>query len=205
MEGDVPFSALAQLAASLEGCEARWVVGGSTGLVLRGANLERAPRDIDVYVDQDAVPYIHARLSPYHLDGPEDNQTDRYHSILSHYRIAGTMVELVGNFRVSALQSLYVTEVNDFLFAASDKVDLDGHEIPLVPLGHELLFNLLRERKDRAAVAGELIAKDCEKQLPILQALIQRNKLSPEISVEALKLTKADYPITLTKGEKPQW
>lgn len=190
MQSDIPASALVRLAALLEGCETPWVVGGSTGLVLRGAQLERAPRDLDVYVDKKSVSIVHDLLSPYSLDGPEDNETERYHSILSHYRLSGSLVELVGDFRVSALQSVYATEVGEVLFPNSDKFLIEGREIPLVPLAHELIFNLLRERKDRALVAGELIHRQPDKHLPLLQTLMDRNRLSPDVAAEALKMAQ---------------
>ncbi|BBI33187.1 nucleotidyltransferase domain-containing protein [Cohnella abietis] len=203
MQIDFPDSALARLAARLENYEDRWVVGGSTGLALRGAVLEQAPRDLDIYADYNSVPVIHERLSDYAMDGPEDNKTERYHSILSHYRLASTVVELVGNFRITARQSLYVTEVNDILFPNSDKVEVDGYLIPIVPLGHELIFNLLRERKDRAIVAGQLISRELDKHMPILQALIDRNVLASDIVYEAMQMVQSGIDFSQISQQEP--
>jgi hypothetical protein len=191
MQSGIPATALARLAALLEGCNAPWIVGGSTGLALRGARLERAPRDLDVYVDKESVSLVHDRLRVYALDEPENNATERYRSILSHYRLADTLVELVGDFRVSALQSVYSTEVGNFLFPYSDRVQIDGHLIPLVPLAHELIFNMLRERKDRALLAGELIHLQSDIHLPILLALLRRNRVSRDVAEEALRMAHA--------------
>jgi hypothetical protein len=191
MQSYIPASALMRLAGLLEGCDVPWVVGGSTGLALRGARLERAPRDLDVYLDKESVSLVHDRLKAYALDEPESNATERYRSILSHYRLEDTLVELVGDFRVSALQSVYSTEVGDFLFPFSDKVQLDGHEIPLVPLAHELIFNMLRERKDRALLAGELIHLQSDLHLPILLALLRRNRVSRDVAEDALRIAHA--------------
>jgi hypothetical protein len=202
MHSDFPVAALALLAESLENCDARWVVGGSTGLALRGAKLDLAPRDIDIYVDHDSVFSVHDRLSSNCLDGPEDNRTERYHSILSHYRLAGAIVELVGEFRVSAMQSSYLAEVNDFLYPNGDKVEVDGFEIAIVPLAHELLFNLLRERKDRAVVAGDLMAQNPEKHMPLLQDLIRRNRFSLEIESEAMKMTTPGFQSIRNSGKE---
>lgn len=202
MEKGLPASALACLAAAMEGSDARWVVGGSTGLVLRGAHLERAPRDLDIYVDEDAVSIVHDRLVSYALDNPEASLTERYESTLSHYEVEGTVIELVGHFRIRTLQSIYVTEVNDFLYPHCDKVEVNGYKIPLVPIGHELIFNLLRERKDRAALAAELIIQDSDRHVPVLLALLQRNQLSATIVAEALTMSKLDseiWPVS-TKG-----
>jgi hypothetical protein len=192
MQSDYPASALARLAEIMKGCDARWVVGGSTGLVLRGAALKQAPRDLDIYSDRENIPQIHKRLLEYRLDGPENNETERYCSILSHYRLLDTIIELVGDFRVSALQSLYTTEVSEVLYPGSDKVDIQGLDIPIVPLGHELIFNLLRERKDRAIVAGQLISQEPAKHLPMLFTLLQRNSLAAGVAAEALQLAQVD-------------
>ncbi|WP_239614132.1 nucleotidyltransferase domain-containing protein [Cohnella mopanensis] len=188
MRRDWPMSALARIAATLDNCDARWVVGGSTGLALRGARLDRAPRDLDIYVDNDDVMSIHKKLDAYAIDGPQENTTERYHSTLSHYSISDSMVELVGSFRVSALHSMYTTEVSDFLYPYSDRVEVEGYEVPIVPLGHELIFNLLRERQDRAIVAGGLISHDPQRHLPLLQQLLGRNTITNAIAEEALRL-----------------
>lgn len=183
-----PLSALKRLAELLDGCDARWVVGGSTGLALRGAKLDREPRDLDIYADRDAVYAIHERLAAYALDGPADNETDRYRSVLSHYKLEDTIVELVGDFRVAARNSEYRTEVERSLHPHGDEVSADGKTAIIVPLGHELIFNLLRERMDRALVAGRLIAADAEHQLPLLRALIERNRLADDVAREAMRL-----------------
>lgn len=190
MQNDFPAAALARLAARLERCDAKWVVGGSTGLCLRGASLDRAPRDLDIYIDKPSVPIMHARLFEHKLDGPEENETEHYRSILSHYTIGDTVVELVGDFRVNALQSSYLTEVDELLYPNGDIVDVAGHPIRLVPLGHELLFNLLRERKDRAAVAGQLMAREPQRHMPILHMLLERNRISAEVTRQALSLAE---------------
>lgn len=99
-----------------------------------------------MYVDDEDVDLVHRLLQAYALDEPESSVTDKYRSTLSHYRIAGAMVELVGGFRVSACDSVYLTEVRQVLYPACDRIELGGAILPIVPLGHELIFNLLRER-----------------------------------------------------------
>ncbi|WP_052476372.1 nucleotidyltransferase family protein [Cohnella kolymensis] len=188
MNTGFPASALSLLADKLTGCEASWVVGGSTGLSLRGASLERPPRDLDVYADLASVPILHARLSEYAVDGPAENETERYRSILSHYSMEETIVELVGHFRVRAVRSEYMTEVDDVLYPNADIIHIKGHQVRLVPLAHELIFNLLRERMDRASVVGELIAHDPARHLPLLYKLLATNHISPDVAQRALSL-----------------
>ncbi|MFC5467785.1 nucleotidyltransferase domain-containing protein [Cohnella suwonensis] len=174
-------AALAKLSELLEASGARWVVGGSTGLALRGAELGRAPRDVDLYADGRDVRPIHERLAGFAIDVPAEDETDKYRSILSHYDLHGTIVELVGQFRVAARDSVYETEVSDFLFPSGDEVRLEGRSVVLVPLAHELVFNLLRDRRDRAEATGALMAADPERHRPLLERLLERNRISEEI------------------------
>jgi hypothetical protein len=204
MQSDYPAVALARVATMLLGCEAPWVVGGSTGLVLRGAKLERAPRDIDIYVDKDSVSRVHEQLSEYVLDHPEDNETERYRSTLSHYRIENTIVELVGDFRVQALQSSYTTEVDKLLYPYSDRIEVDGFPIPIVPLGHELIFNLLRERMDRVLLTAQLLTKDYSKHISFLQILLQRNSISPDVTATVMGLAQSVGELLKPSEEEPQ-
>lgn len=199
MGSDVPTDALTELASVLKDEEVRFVIGGSTGLALRGAELGRPPRDLDIYVDEEDVGLAHRLLRAYALDEPESSVTDRYRSMLSHYRIAGAMVELVGGFQVTACDSVYLTEVREMLHPACDLIDLGGIGLPVVPLGHELIFNLLRERQDRAEAAGKLIAADPARHIPKLRLLLERNRLAEGVSGLALKLAGAGEPGGLTE------
>ncbi len=192
MGSDVPTEALAELAALLGSEEIVYVIGGSTGLALRGAELDRPPRDLDIYVDEEDVGDVHRLLKPFAMDDPESSVTERYRSTLSHYRIAGAIVELVGGFRVTAGKSVYKTEVREILYPECDLIDLDGTELPVVPLGHELIFNLLRERLDRAEIAGRLISSAPEKHVPKLRRLLDRNKPAPEVYERAIRLAMAE-------------
>lgn len=176
--------ALIELARRLAGCGVSWVVGGSTGLALRGAELGRQPRDLDIYADAADVAAIHATLANVAMDGPVVSETDRYRSVLSHYDIGGTIVELVGGFTVSALGSVYRTDVNGLLYPSGDFFYVAEEAVRLVPLGHELIFNLLREREDRAETVGRMIGLCPDKHVPALTKLIAANDLSP-IIVEA--------------------
>lgn len=189
-EPEIPYPAqtLARLAERLETCGALWVVGGSTGLAMRGADIGRPPRDLDLYADEEDIPAIHACLADFAADEPQVSVTDRYRSILSHYTIGDTSIELVGSFQVRKDKSFYRTEVRSLLHPLGDSHFIGGSAgcfARLVPLGHELIFNVLRDRPDRCRIAGGLIARDPKRHLPILRTLIERNELSAE---DALKI-----------------
>ncbi len=172
--------AVAALAARMESCAALWVLGGSTGLGMRGAKLASTPRDIDIYADAEDARMIHAHLLQWSTDAQQVSTTERYSSLLSHYAIAGAAVELVGDFRIDTAGSHYVTEVGQLLHAAGDTCRAGEAQVRLVPLGHELIFNILRERTDRCQLVGEMIGLQPAKHWPLLRELLARNRLSAE-------------------------
>lgn len=136
------------------GQQAAWAIGGSTGLMLRGMQLGRLPRDLDLYADAADARLIHEALLPFAIDGPLASDGGIYSSILSHYNMAGVHVELVGAFVVQAQATRYDVRVRGLLLPHAAWVRPEGHEraVPLVPLAHELLFNVLRGRGDRIAL-----------------------------------------------------
>ncbi|MBB6674156.1 hypothetical protein [Cohnella nanjingensis] len=183
-----PELALLRFAELAEGSGVRWIVGGSAGLRLRGAPLDRPPRDLDIYADAAGLRALHERLTAFAEDAPAWSETDRYRSLLSHYRLADVKVELVGDFVVRARDSVYRTEVDGELYDRGDRCEIGSREVRLVPLGHELIFNLLRERSDRAHTAAELIRRAPERHLPALLALLDRYEIAAAVKDEALAL-----------------
>jgi hypothetical protein len=192
MENAYPSAALAALADRLAGCGSLWVVGGSTGLALRGAKLDRPPRDLDIYADEHEVMNIHQRLGDYASDRPELSQTERYRSVLSHYSVHGTVVELVGGFIMTTAGNRYRTEVGSLLHTAGDSFVVKGRDVRVVPLAHELLFNVLREREDRASLIGGLIRQQPDRHLPMLQSLLERNGITTDTLKRVMRFIDRD-------------
>lgn len=191
--GEDILRALTAIAGLTVDCKARWLVGGSAGLALRGARLASAPRDLDIYADADAAKALHMRLAEWATDVQAWDETGRYRSLLSHYRYGGVTIELVGDFEIHIPGSRYLTEVDAFLYAHGD--DWFPHDrtpsIRLMPLGHELIFNVLREREDRALEAARLIRADPQAHLRTLELLAARQSLSEGIKSELRRLTAA--------------
>jgi hypothetical protein len=181
MNEQYPAAALAKLAGLWSDCGSCWVLGGSAGLAVRGAPLDRPPRDLDIYADEEEVPALHACLAAYAVDKPEPSVTGRYRSILSHYRLEGTIVELVGGFRIEVPGSFYETEVRQILHPAGDTFEVGGQAVRVVPPAHELLFNAMRERPDRCAAAGRLMQIDRARHKRVLNSLLGRNRISPDL------------------------
>ncbi|MCZ8520547.1 MULTISPECIES: nucleotidyltransferase family protein [Paenibacillus] len=174
--------ALQEIGARSRGLGASWLIGGSTGLLLQDVPLAAPPRDLDLYADKEAAALLHQALLPWSTDLQEESETGMYRSILSHYEIAGVAVELVGAFEVRTAVSRYCVEA-DYL-RAKHALLLDigqGIETALMPLAHELLFNLLRGRPDRyEAIAAVLRSRQDPRELAALSDLLSRNWFGTE-------------------------
>lgn len=184
-------SALAAIVQALKGTNAAWVVGGSTGLMLRGLPLPDAPNDIDLYTDDEDYDLIYDRLKSYSVDTKQLSECGSYRSILSHFVIKGVSVELVGGFVVRAKGCRYMTEVRSLLNPSSEQVVIqyEGQEtsIPVVPLAHELWFNVLRNREDRIQLIVEHYIKDYSRHEAVRLQLEKRNVLTVEEKKQVTK------------------
>ncbi|MFC4777551.1 hypothetical protein ACFO9Q_12205 [Paenibacillus sp. GCM10023252] len=173
--------ALAIIANAAKDSGISWVVGGSAGLLLRGIPLPEMPRDLDLYADIGDADLLHERLLPYATDQQAVSETPIYLSKLSHYRIAGIAIELVGGFVITARNCRYEVEVRNCLLPRAAACGMIEAEASLVPLAHELWFNVLRERYDRVAVIAEAIRREPQAHLDALHELEQRNEFTSEL------------------------
>ncbi|AJY77183.1 hypothetical protein [Paenibacillus beijingensis] len=178
--------ALAAAAAAGRAWGAQWVVGGSSGLLLRGLKLPAAPRDLDLYADEEDARALHRGLERYAVDVPAWSETDMYRSLLSHYVIHGVEVELVGGFIVTAKGCRYRAEVREVLRPYGENVRLLGRDVTIAPLAHEFWFNLLRAREDRCTLIGPALGREAESGR-VLAEIERRNRFSPEAVAEARK------------------
>ncbi|NOU99222.1 hypothetical protein [Paenibacillus planticolens] len=160
----------------LQAPSVRWLIGGSCGLLMQNVDIGRSPRDLDIYVDLSDVAGIHTSLQDYSVDTPVLSQTVMYASILSHYQIHGDMVEVVGDFKVQALDSAYQVEVGFLWEHHSHLADIGKQEVKVMPLAHELIFNLLRDRPDRYEAIYRTMLASPERHMQTLHVLLQRNR-----------------------------
>ncbi|MCM3627442.1 hypothetical protein M3194_08695 [Paenibacillus glycanilyticus] len=177
-------NALAAIVRALAGVEAAWVLGGSSGLLLRGVPLPAMPNDIDLYVDDDDYDQIYEILKPFATDAKLLSECGNYRSVLSHFIVEGISVELVGGFIVRADGSRYITEVRTLLNPHSESFavkDAEGvWDVRVVPLAHELWFNLLRRREDRIAMIIDHYMKDETRHEEARRLIEKRNVLTVE-------------------------
>ena len=183
--------ALIQAARLLNPTGGRYLLGGSASLLLQGVALAKAPRDIDIYADVPAIGTLHASLLAWAEDEPHKDSEGMYESILSHYTLEGYPVELVGGFKVVHAGSAYHVEVEDLLYNHSVRCDLGGAHVPLMPLSHELAFNVLRGRSDRCEAIGNAIQADPAPHRDILASILDRNEWSEVHRSRILELSGA--------------
>lgn len=166
------------VAEAARAADATWLVGGSTGLMMRGMKLDRPPRDLDLYADEGDAKRLHERLQGYAIDQQELNISGIYRSLLSHYVIEGVPVELVGGFVVQSGDDQYAVQVSGVLAARRHVVQVDGEEIGIVPLAHEMWFNLLRKRPDRVQLIAEAVKAERDLHMEAFEAIEAANRLS---------------------------
>jgi hypothetical protein len=165
-----------------------WLLGGSCGLLLQGVELQQAPRDIDVYADIAAAKKLHVCAPGNKLDEPAVDKTGPYASLLSHYQVGTCSLELVGGFEVWARRSWYRTQIEHVLALYAPEVQVDSYRLRLMPLAHELLFNLLRGREDRFVPISLRIRQEPELHQPAMIALSQHNIWTSSFRTEVEEL-----------------
>lgn len=167
---------------------AKWLIGGSTGLLLRGMALQAPPRDLDLYADDEAAKKLHGALRLYASDEQQLSVSPIYRSVLSHYDIQGVQVELVGGFVVqSSAGDRYVVEVEDVLDPLRTTVTFGDHSAGVVPLAHEFWFNMLRERPDRVALIARRMREEAGLHQATVDRLASRNGLSAAMRDRAVR------------------
>lgn len=173
-------SSLEFIARRLDNSGEIWLIGGSCGLLLQGVEVAKPPRDIDLYVDRSAVPAVHAKLLEWADDEPQYSETPIYRSTLSHYDISGHTLEMVGGFEVETSGCLYAVDTK-LLEPYATVTNIGNGRMKLMPLAHELLFNLLRQRQDRYNAIAAAMRAEPGRHDPALQELLRRGRWSDDV------------------------
>ena len=173
---------LAAVIKATQSSSAKWVVGGSAGLMLRGLPLSAEPQDLDIYCDDEDVETIYESLKAYALDEPTISITELYRSKLSHFLIHDVQVELVGGFQVKVSGNHYETMVRKLLIPFAEQIPFSERALPaaVVPLAHELWFNYLRNRRDRVELIVQAMAEAPVRHADALQAIEASNTFTAE-------------------------
>ncbi|MBP1999527.1 hypothetical protein J2Z69_000546 [Paenibacillus shirakamiensis] len=168
---------LTKLARHLED-EQDWLIGGSCSLWLQGVQVHQPPRDIDIYMDEQDIGNVHNKLNYMALDTPRLDTSGIYKSILSHYEIGNYTAELVGGFEVRSGGSHYCVNIRGLLKQEAPTLQMNGHHLYLMPLAHEYVFNLLRDRPDRYVPIAEVLKNNANKHRALLLEILQSNRWS---------------------------
>ncbi len=153
-----------------------WLIGGSCGLLLQGIPIGSMPRDIDIYVDYSNSGILHENLKHFAVDEPAYSKTDRYCSVLSHYKISGVTVELVAGFEVRVPGATYLIDIRDTMVPLATEVHLSGVSVMVMPMAHEFIFNLMRERPDRYLIISNYMRKHLHETIPALREIVRKNQ-----------------------------
>ncbi|NEZ42961.1 hypothetical protein [Paenibacillus alvei] len=168
-----------QLTESVDKDTKHWMLGGSCGLALQGVSLGREPRDVDIYADEIDAKRLQEQWKLFAIDVPEWNETLTYRSLLSHYQIGEVPVELVGQFIVTTPNCQYKTIIHDSLWNHRITYEIAHSSIALMPLAHELVFNILRQREDRVSSIARVINTAPEEHIAAMSAVLA-NCSAPE-------------------------
>jgi hypothetical protein len=179
---------LATIAEFLQMTGAKWLIGGSCGLQIGQIELQASPRDLDIYVDAKDVDIVFQALREFATDGPEFSQTVMYSSILSHFCMEGIQVEVVGDFEVHTKGSLYKVHAAYLQEHHASQMKLGGNTLFIMPLAHELLFNILRDRPDRYESIACVMLQNPEIHFQALKDLLKRNQWGDEVLIKLTQL-----------------
>lgn len=175
-----------------------WIVVGSVGSVLQGA--EMTPNDLDIYVkDIDDVIQIAALLEPYSmgtkselsyfdadwlssLDEPYFTQSfpSGFTWTKGKWKIHDFSIEVVQISNSAGIPDSTtgdgIWEGGRYIWEHAKLIDFEKHTIPVVPLEIQLESNLRRDRQDRVeAILEALRANGYDKEL-MRQAISNKHR-----------------------------
>lgn len=106
-------------------------------------------------------------------------------------------VELVGGFRMGSGEWQYSVDVGMMQQYAPVRNYEGVGLVRLMPVAHELIFNLLRGRDGRCQAIARLIKQDLATHLPLLCQLIQENHLEDHLQAKLEELLEISTSIQI--------
>lgn len=86
----------------------------------------------------------------------------------------------MGGFRIGSGSGQYSVDISKLQPYAPECTFEGSGRLALMPLVHELIFNLLRGREERCRAIAELMKQDVAGHLPLLEQLIEENHLEAD-------------------------
>jgi hypothetical protein len=130
--------------------EVRWLVGGSVGALLHGVPLPSPPHDLDIDTSREGALALEGLLQPYVIEPVSESDTPLYHDYLGKLSINGAQVELIGDLDIKQTEFTHHFRLTDWLWQKRALVEVDGLQVGLTPLEHQLILNIIRGREDKA-------------------------------------------------------
>lgn len=98
-------------------------------------------------------------------------------------------MELVCGFRIGNPPFGYTVDVHSLLGHAPVSGISGDSMIRLMPLAHELLYNMLRGRTERCRnIAGRMLSSQQQQHASLLEQLAEQNRLDPACRAELNRL-----------------
>lgn len=89
------YDALREIYRRLKDSDITWSISGSTGLTLRGVDVN--PKDIDIIVDAEDVFEVEKKLSEFLVEGVEYSESEKFRSYFGRFEIESIEVEIMGD------------------------------------------------------------------------------------------------------------
>jgi hypothetical protein len=168
----------------------RWVLTGSTSLILQGVDVP-VSNDIDVLASPKDCVAMDGLLAQWRVRAPFFSATDKYQSCLGVYNINGVKIDLMGDFQYK-LASGFWSPIRPMDGASAREIE--GMRLNMFTLEQELLAYEEMNRKDKIlAIRNKLYGSRTAND----------NRKVHYSDEEALKAIF--YPASLIKMPRPQY
>ncbi len=127
--------------------EIKWAVDGSTSLVLQGYAI--LPDDIDLLTDAEGAYHVEKAFSDHVVRKVEFSSTEKFESHFGVIKIDGVSIDIMGNLRV--FRNGAWSPVQNPGTVKTETIFLDGLEIPVVSVEHQVSTGYLDERLKRGS------------------------------------------------------
>lgn len=170
----------------------KWLVGGSAATILHGVRLADPPHDLDIDAPADVALRLGEMLSQFVVSPVERGDTDLYSNLFGRFDVAGTKVEILGDFEIKTPSWSHRLVITEELFERCARVEV-APDLPvrLVPLEHQLIVNLIRGRVDRVATISAFLGGHGGADRKYLQEIFERDRIPDEIRLMIERLCRA--------------
>jgi len=147
---------LRKICTSLQDCRYPWAITGSLGLSLQGMTI--AVNDIDIQTDRNGAFEIESRLAATIVEPVRYLVSERIRSYLGRLEIDGIRVEIMGD--IAKLLDDQTWEEPIQVAQYRRWLEIDGFQIPVLPLTYEYEAYLKLGRMEKADMIGQFLGQN---------------------------------------------